>query len=329
VPTVFDNASETQFVEGAPTSVSFWDTAGESDYDRLRPLSYPQTDVFLLCFALDGDESRANVESKWLPELKHHAAGVPVVVAATKADLISSRRRRTDAQLRVDDDRNAGGDLVVDDDSVYGYFECSALEEFGVNEVFDHTLRVGLWHRRWLRHQRRQSPLRRLLSFSTKKKKTRQPPPAFKVFRIAEGDLAQQQLECAICLETGAADLRKVACCKKRFCASCLERYVADLAASGSVFLQCPNAHCSRLLNRNTVKAWGGPAAFETYERNLATNHARHLAAVRSNSTFAPGFRGTKVCPHCKVIIERSLGCHNMTCKCGFCFDWNHADAVF
>ena len=32
--------------------LSIWDTAGQEDYDRLRPLSYPQTDVFLICFSV-------------------------------------------------------------------------------------------------------------------------------------------------------------------------------------------------------------------------------------------------------------------------------------
>ena len=32
---------------------SLWDTAGQESYDRLRPLSYPQSDVVLICFSID------------------------------------------------------------------------------------------------------------------------------------------------------------------------------------------------------------------------------------------------------------------------------------
>lgn len=39
-------------VDGVAVSLGLWDTAGQEDYDRLRPLSYPQTDVFLICFSV-------------------------------------------------------------------------------------------------------------------------------------------------------------------------------------------------------------------------------------------------------------------------------------
>ena len=37
---------------------------GQEDYDRLRPLSYPQTDVFLVCFSVVSPASFENVKEK-------------------------------------------------------------------------------------------------------------------------------------------------------------------------------------------------------------------------------------------------------------------------
>jgi hypothetical protein len=51
-------------VDGRPISLGLWDTAGQEDYDRLRPLSYPQTDVFLICFSIVSPPSFDNVKAK-------------------------------------------------------------------------------------------------------------------------------------------------------------------------------------------------------------------------------------------------------------------------
>ena len=47
VPTVFDNFSSNRLHGNSPVQISYWDTAGQEDYDRLRGLSYPLTDVFM------------------------------------------------------------------------------------------------------------------------------------------------------------------------------------------------------------------------------------------------------------------------------------------
>jgi len=51
-----------------------WMIAGQEDYDRLRPLSYPQTDVFLLCYSIISKPSFDNIKNKWFPEISHHTS---------------------------------------------------------------------------------------------------------------------------------------------------------------------------------------------------------------------------------------------------------------
>ncbi|KAM7516114.1 hypothetical protein LguiA_005697 [Lonicera macranthoides] len=87
VPTVFDNFSANVVVNGSTVNLGLWDTAGQEDYNRLRPLSYRGADVFILAFSLISKASYENVSKKWIPELKHYAPGIPIVLVGTKLDL--------------------------------------------------------------------------------------------------------------------------------------------------------------------------------------------------------------------------------------------------
>ena len=64
VPTVFENYVADVEVDGRRVELALWDTAGQEDYDRLRPLSYPDSHVVLICFAIDLPDSLENVQEK-------------------------------------------------------------------------------------------------------------------------------------------------------------------------------------------------------------------------------------------------------------------------
>jgi len=145
IPTVFDNYSANVMVDGKPINLGLWDTAGQEDYDRLRPLSYPQTDVFLICFSIISPASFENVKTKWHPEIKHHCPNTPFLLVGTKLDL----RDDQETISRLAEKRLApisfqqGLDMSKTIGAVK-YVECSALNQTGLKSVFEEAIRAVL-----------------------------------------------------------------------------------------------------------------------------------------------------------------------------------------
>ncbi|KAL9933675.1 hypothetical protein V8E36_007333 [Tilletia maclaganii] len=145
IPTVFDNYSANVMVDGKPVSLGLWDTAGQEDYDRLRPLSYPQTDVFLICFSLVSPPSFENVRTKWWPEICHHAPHIPMILVGTKLDLREDRDEIAKlAERRMQPISYAQGNAMARDIGAVRYLECSALTQKGLKGVFDEAIRCVL-----------------------------------------------------------------------------------------------------------------------------------------------------------------------------------------
>jgi Ras-related C3 botulinum toxin substrate 1 len=128
-------------------SLALWDTAdgrGE-EWDRLRPLAYQGTDVFLICFSVESPASFEAVRSKWDPEVTHHVPGAHKLLVGTKSDL------RSDAETiaRLSDQRMqfvhpSQGRTMAKEIGANAYLECSALTQNGLKDVFDEAIRVVL-----------------------------------------------------------------------------------------------------------------------------------------------------------------------------------------
>lgn len=99
---MFDNYAADIEIDGKTVELALWDTAGNENCDRLRPLSYPDTDVIMICFNIDSLDSLDNViekvscgelitwprsQTQWIHEVKHFMPNVPRLFVGLKKDL--------------------------------------------------------------------------------------------------------------------------------------------------------------------------------------------------------------------------------------------------
>lgn len=145
VPTVFENYVADIEVDSKQVELALWDTAGQEDYDRLRPLSYPDTDVILMCFSIDSPDSLENIPEKWTPEVRHFCPNVPIILVGNKKDLRSDVGTIRELQkMKQQPVTNEDGQAMADKIGAYGYLECSARTKEGVREVFELATRAAL-----------------------------------------------------------------------------------------------------------------------------------------------------------------------------------------
>jgi len=142
VPTVFDNYSAYAVVDNNPINLGLWDTAGSDEYNQLRPLSYPGTDVFIICFSIFSPDSFKNVYEKWWKEIQEHAANVPIVLVGTKADLRGVKSVVDELKKSGEDPiTQEQGDQMAREIKAYRYLECSAKTQEGLASVFEEAVR--------------------------------------------------------------------------------------------------------------------------------------------------------------------------------------------
>ena len=136
-------------VDSEPVVFTLWDTAGREEYIRLRPLSYPETNVFLVCFSVDSQASLDNVRSKWVPEIQHHCPDTPMILVGTKSDLRGEASATTNplSSKNLSMVNKEEVMIVAKEVNAVEYHECSALVQDSLKNVFDSAIYIGLQHK--------------------------------------------------------------------------------------------------------------------------------------------------------------------------------------
>ncbi|KAH6672010.1 Rho GTPase Rho1 [Halenospora varia] len=145
VPTVFANYAADVEIDGKYIELALWDTSGFDDYDRLRPLSYPETHVVMICFKIDWPDSLDNVQEKWISEVWHYCQSIPIILVGLRKDLRNDPSTIKELALigqhvvTYEEGKEVGRKI-----GAYKYLECSANTNQGVREVFEHATRAAL-----------------------------------------------------------------------------------------------------------------------------------------------------------------------------------------
>ncbi|KAG8749090.1 GTP-binding protein Rho1 [Serendipita sp. 396] len=134
-------------VDGKEIELALWDTAGKEDYDRLRPLSYPGTDVLLLCFTVDKKSSFESIETKWFPEFLFYRpnATVPYLLVGCRSDM-----RRFQTTTGTSRQTGSGfvtlemAEAMAQKIGAEMYLECSMLTGDGMKQLLESASRASL-----------------------------------------------------------------------------------------------------------------------------------------------------------------------------------------
>ena len=149
VPTVFDNYAMAVMKDGAAYTLNLFDTAGQEEYDRLRPLAYPGTDIFIICFSTISQNSLDNVRENWVKEVCHYCPNTPFILVGTKIDLRDDPQTIEELQNKHQKPITFGqGESVAKELKAVKYMECSARTQKGLKDIFDEIILTSAGERK-------------------------------------------------------------------------------------------------------------------------------------------------------------------------------------
>ncbi|KAM3874293.1 rho-related GTP-binding protein RhoF [Diretmus argenteus] len=144
-PSVFEKYVTTISHGGKEVRLNLYDTAGQDDYDRLRPLSYQEANMVLVCYDVTNPTSFENVMIKWHPEVKHFCPDIPVILIGCKTDLRNDkacmRKLKAMDQAPI---TYIQGEETRQLMNAEVYLECSAKYQENVKDIFKEATKKAL-----------------------------------------------------------------------------------------------------------------------------------------------------------------------------------------
>lgn len=154
IPTVFEKYSAPFHINGKQVQINLWDTAGQEDYDRLRPLSYSEAHAIIMCYDVTNPPSFDNILTKWYPEANHFCRGIPILLVGCKTDLRKDKvLLRKLHQDHLEPITYQKGEALARHLHAVAYLECSARFQENITDIFTEASRAAL--SRMKKNQRR------------------------------------------------------------------------------------------------------------------------------------------------------------------------------
>ncbi|PAV58589.1 hypothetical protein WR25_18682 [Diploscapter pachys] len=138
--TAFDNYSVVVRVDKRPIQLQLHDTAGQASFDSLRPLCYEDADVFVVVYSVSEPSTFHSILQHWLPEISRRSPSTPIILVGTQVDLRWKAMRETVS--------TAKGRALAAHIGAVEFFECSALTQYNLKQMFDAAILAGLENKR-------------------------------------------------------------------------------------------------------------------------------------------------------------------------------------
>ncbi|KAI6197012.1 hypothetical protein M3Y94_01175200 [Aphelenchoides besseyi] len=149
-PTAFEDYTIEALINGKQQTLYLSDTAGVSEFSAMRPLSYPDCDVFLVCYSVESMESLQHIKEKWIPEVTNElneltdqqfrfvtfCPSTPILIVGNKKDLRSQEKPENLVPI-------SEAEEYAKTFSSAQLIECSSKSRENIKVVFQSAIRVA------------------------------------------------------------------------------------------------------------------------------------------------------------------------------------------